>query len=458
MAPSSTVELAKKGDPKAIAALMNKSLGTKGVTASATRQGNFLEIILQSQRPLNQKTMVEIVQKGMGNLQVSVIERVLIRSQQGNIPNWESEIVLNNFSSQSLNDSETLSTAGTESDSVNSSLNAAKPRISQAIQTAETRVPLPPEPVRPQNSPPITPPINPSGSASGLVLLPRLSQLNRSVQKYQDTVIRLTDDTGTDIICLCTLAELIRTLYAPTPSHQSIADAIHKCSSTNGDGEKIIRNVSILQPGQMWQKTQIRCTLQIAFEMDGASNLAEDTTPTIATEDTLLEYPSNQTEDGGDATIIESIAPQRYDTPKTEDELLLEELQQRYGRLSSPELADQEDKTIIEAISPAKIQEYGGKPAVKVELAKADSKSVQKLDNSLDSSDDLFDNITSPMSPARPQPEADILFNDFVFDATNPPKMINDIDTISDPTVPPPPQDNLSFTLEDFRSDLLTLV
>lgn len=95
MAQGNIVELAKKGDASAIATLMNKSLRPKGVAAQAVRTGNFLEITLHSQRALNQKAMLEIVQKGMKNLQVAAIERVLVRSQTGDTPTWESEFVLN---------------------------------------------------------------------------------------------------------------------------------------------------------------------------------------------------------------------------------------------------------------------------------------------------------------------------------------------------------------------------
>jgi len=462
MASSNTVELARKGDPKAIAALMNKSLGAKGVLASAIRQGSSLEITLQSQRALNQKTMVDIVQKGMRNLQVSAIERVLIRSEQGNVRNWESEIFLNQTTPQVLKE------PAPEPVPTHSPVNATKPSISQAIQTSETKV---------------SSPVNPSQSRVDMVLLPKLSQLNHSVQKYQDTVVRLTDDTGRDIICLCTLAELMRTLYAPSSAQQSIADAINQCSSTNGDGEKIIRNVSILQPGQMWQKILIRCTLQIAFEMEGTSNLAEnltnssiyesedeedtvlESTPAINTEETLLEYPTAHGEDGGEDTVIESISPakaQEYESDKTKNVVPLQ---------TRPKLSEEEDETVIEGISPAKAQEYENSQHEAELLLETLQRQYSKLSQPEEEDDtvveapaqvspvnqDLFGDMGTPEPDVPVQSEDDVLFPDFVFDATHPPKTISDIDTISDPAVPPPPQD-LSFTLEDFRSDLLSIV
>ncbi len=403
MAQGSIVELAKKGDAKAIATLMNKSLRPKGVAAEAVRRGNFLEITLHSQRALNQKAMLEIVQKGMKNLQVAVIERVLVRSQTGDTPTWESEFVLNENVSTPPQP-ESAQQKATLSDSV------------QAIQTPAPHVS--------------------SEEPSGMVLLPKLSQVNRSLQQYQDIIVRLTDDSGSQIICLCTLAELIQSLHMPHAQLQHIADAIAKCSSVNPDGERIIRNVSILQPGQAWQKTQIRCVLQVFFEMGASGNIdlgsAPETTSDkeaiASAEETMIEVHSETEE-----TQIEVSAPTPASEPEVQDTVI-------ETRLETREAIATED-TMIE-IQPT--------PDTVLETRLETREAIANQDTMIEvQPPDTADTTEMPTAPLVEEP----LFSEFTFTMMAPVRA--DIDTISDPTVPPPPEDSLRLTLEEFSQDLL---
>lgn len=65
MEQSNLLELAKQGEPNAIAALMNAVLSPKGITARAGMEDDCLCIFLESQKPLNQETLVAFIQKGL---------------------------------------------------------------------------------------------------------------------------------------------------------------------------------------------------------------------------------------------------------------------------------------------------------------------------------------------------------------------------------------------------------
>jgi hypothetical protein len=406
MAQSNTVELAKKGDASAIATLMNKSLRSKGVAAEAVRKGNFLEITLHSQRALNQRAMLDIVQKGMKNLQVAAIERVLVRSQTGNTPTWESEFSLSENASIASPPAEINKPApATEPE-----FSPQNPTLSAPVQAIQTPVPH-----------------VSSEQPSGMVLLPNFSQVNRSLQQYQDIIVRLTDDSGSQIICLCTLAELIQSLHMPNAQLQHIADAIAKCSNINADAERIIRNVSILQPGQAWQKTQIRCVLQVFFEMGIDLNITPETTGNdVETKQTMIEVDSQS-----DETQIEAVSPTKtpdiHDTVIETSEVIAsaEETIIEVHRGTAGK-ADNADNTEIEAVSQGKVREYG----------------VAQPINGFRSSQPV-------------EQTSEPLFDEFTFSMMPPVRSVTEIDTISDPVFPQAPPETLSLTLEEFSRDLL---
>jgi len=57
------LELAKQRDAKAIAALMNRQLQPKGITAKATLKDGCLQIILESDQVPDQQALVAFVRK-----------------------------------------------------------------------------------------------------------------------------------------------------------------------------------------------------------------------------------------------------------------------------------------------------------------------------------------------------------------------------------------------------------
>lgn len=90
------LQLAKQGDPKAIAALMNRTLSTKGITAKAALKDVCLHILLESDHAPNQKILVAFIRKGITNLAITSVERVKIYGKCLNeeIPAWNQELEL----------------------------------------------------------------------------------------------------------------------------------------------------------------------------------------------------------------------------------------------------------------------------------------------------------------------------------------------------------------------------
>ncbi|HEY9619632.1 MAG TPA: hypothetical protein V6C78_04640 [Crinalium sp.] len=120
------LELAKQGDARAIAALMNRYLQPKGITATAALEDSCLQIWLESEQIPNQPTLVEFVQKGMSNLGVETIRTVKLYGVQTGEPSpvWKEDIDL----SPSLNVLEPVASAQETS---------ASPERLEAIQASQ---------------------------------------------------------------------------------------------------------------------------------------------------------------------------------------------------------------------------------------------------------------------------------------------------------------------------------
>ncbi len=88
------LELAKQGDPQAIASLMNRSLQPKGMTATVDLQGDTLWVWLEASQIPNRQVMTSFVQNGIQNLGVEHIHTVKVAGQQmgANSPAWTQEI------------------------------------------------------------------------------------------------------------------------------------------------------------------------------------------------------------------------------------------------------------------------------------------------------------------------------------------------------------------------------
>ncbi|NJL39060.1 MAG: hypothetical protein HC899_21650 [Leptolyngbyaceae cyanobacterium SM1_4_3] len=96
MTQQNLLELAKQGDPQAIATLMNRSLQPKGMTASVDVRGDRLQVLLESAQIPNRQGMVAFVRNGITTLGLKSIQSIEIISRQvGNSsPAWTEEIFL----------------------------------------------------------------------------------------------------------------------------------------------------------------------------------------------------------------------------------------------------------------------------------------------------------------------------------------------------------------------------
>ncbi|MGC9526798.1 MAG: hypothetical protein ACP5D7_14795 [Limnospira sp.] len=97
MPDRSSLELAKQGDPQAIATVINHSLKAKAdISADVFREDNSLHIMLEGDSvPGNQAKLVAFLRNGLTNLDISSIYTAKVYGRQlGDDPAWEEEIVL----------------------------------------------------------------------------------------------------------------------------------------------------------------------------------------------------------------------------------------------------------------------------------------------------------------------------------------------------------------------------
>lgn len=98
------LDLAKQGDPHAIATLMNQALTSQGVTVQAAMRRGCLHILMESDRTLEPSRIVPALRKAMQDLQSPVISRVRIYGHQksGSAAIWSQVIDLSEDLSQPL--------------------------------------------------------------------------------------------------------------------------------------------------------------------------------------------------------------------------------------------------------------------------------------------------------------------------------------------------------------------
>jgi uncharacterized protein len=96
MAQQNILALAKQGNPKAIAALINRSLNSQGITAKVERTEGCLHVLLESERLPNQKALIPFIRKGLMGLGVQSINVVKIYGRQAGTdsPQWKQTIEL----------------------------------------------------------------------------------------------------------------------------------------------------------------------------------------------------------------------------------------------------------------------------------------------------------------------------------------------------------------------------
>jgi Domain of unknown function (DUF4429) len=90
---SKVLELAKQGDVKAIAFLINHQLQVKGITAKTAIKNQSLQVILESSEVPNQEDLVKFIRKEITALKVVSIERVKLYGRQigDEFPAWTNE-------------------------------------------------------------------------------------------------------------------------------------------------------------------------------------------------------------------------------------------------------------------------------------------------------------------------------------------------------------------------------
>lgn len=82
MTQSNLLQLAKQGDAKAIAVLLNQSLKSKSITAKASRKDDCLHILLEAVQIPQQQAMVSFIRNGLIKLEVESIETVKVYGRQ----------------------------------------------------------------------------------------------------------------------------------------------------------------------------------------------------------------------------------------------------------------------------------------------------------------------------------------------------------------------------------------
>ena len=298
MTQLSVMELAKQGDPNAIAALINRSLTSKGIHASAELESpQCLKISLQASQVPSQKAIVTIIHRGMMVLQIEQLKSVKIFTycSDNNYLAWRYEIILNNNFDESL----------------------PNPQIVKSADSDQART-------TPDQS------MNLVKNSSGVLLVQKLSQIQQNLQEYQDVIVRFTDEQMGHVRCLTTLTELIQVISKPSflfttvasnPNLRSLLDTIAESSKTDEHGDQVITNLSILQPGQQWQKAKIRLVSKIFLEP------AEDEQPADDNHQGLtLDLPESQPEE----IKSEEIKPEEIKLEEIKpEEIKLEEIEKK---------------------------------------------------------------------------------------------------------------------------------
>lgn len=104
-------QLAKQGNPKAIAAMLNRSLQPKGITAKASAKNGCLQIMLEAAEVPPKQPYVDSLRKGLTNLMPAAIQKVKVYGKQvdGDFPEWLEEF---NLSVQPIQDLSELARQG----------------------------------------------------------------------------------------------------------------------------------------------------------------------------------------------------------------------------------------------------------------------------------------------------------------------------------------------------------
>ncbi|MBW4680604.1 MAG: GUN4 domain-containing protein [Microcoleus vaginatus WJT46-NPBG5] len=104
-------QLAKQGNPKAIASLLNRSLQPKGITAKAAVKNGCLQLMLEAEKVPPKQPYVDSLRKGLTNLMPTAIQKVKVYGKQvdEDVPEWLEEF---NLSVQPIQDLSELARQG----------------------------------------------------------------------------------------------------------------------------------------------------------------------------------------------------------------------------------------------------------------------------------------------------------------------------------------------------------
>jgi len=93
MTQPNILELAKQGDAKAIALLLNRQLQAKGITAAASLKDGCLQVMLESAEAPSQQVLAPWVSKSIAGLGAASIEKVKVYGRQtgAKVPAWSQE-------------------------------------------------------------------------------------------------------------------------------------------------------------------------------------------------------------------------------------------------------------------------------------------------------------------------------------------------------------------------------
>jgi len=114
MVNSNILDLARQGDPEAIAKLMNQSLRAKQITVVVSTIDDCLTILASGAEPPSRTFLLNFVREGMAKLKIGRIRRVRIRAfKKGEkAPSWQEVVVLDRGSSHTSNGASSIDSNG----------------------------------------------------------------------------------------------------------------------------------------------------------------------------------------------------------------------------------------------------------------------------------------------------------------------------------------------------------
>jgi pilus assembly protein FimV len=94
--PPTVLQLARQGNPEAIAALMNRHLEAQGITAHVEQHDTTLKVSLEAAQVPNQTDLVAYVQKGITGLELTTVQQLTISGKQvgATTSAWSENVVM----------------------------------------------------------------------------------------------------------------------------------------------------------------------------------------------------------------------------------------------------------------------------------------------------------------------------------------------------------------------------